>query len=162
MALYRTQSMTPEKMLIIAANILHKAFHDCPRVEAKRRYQYLHDGRSVFLVKVKVEDGSELDVNVSLERSELRGKLNFSLFRNLVGQLLVGFGQKLEKKEPLNTFSDAGQQRWVYLIPAVSRHGEEWNMLVLAVDAGQPGALNLELMFIDPEQFRREETAAAG
>jgi hypothetical protein len=160
MAPYSTHSMTPEKMLVLAANILHKSFYDCPRLDAKRRYQFLHDGSTVFLVKVRVEDGSELDINLSLERSELRGKLNFSLFRNLVGQLLAAYGKRLEQSEPLNLLSDPEQRRWVYPIPAAHQSGEQWNMLVLAANVGQPGALNLELMFIDPEQFRRDRAAA--
>jgi hypothetical protein len=161
MTLYRTQSITPEKLLVIAANILHKAFYDCTRLEAKRRYQFLHDGRTVFLLKLRVEDGSELDVNLSLERSELRGKLNFSVFRNLIGQLLAGYAAALEKQQPLKTFSDDAQRRWVYLIPALQENAERLNMLVLAADVSRPAVLTLELMFIDPEQFRRNDTADA-
>jgi hypothetical protein len=156
MALYRTQSIAPEKLLVIAANILHKAFYESTRLEAKRRYQFLHDGRAVFLLKLRVDDGSELDVNLSLERSELRGKLNFSMFRTMVAQLLGGYVAALDKKQPVKTFADADQQRWVYMIPAVHQNGELLNMLVLAVDVSRPGALTLELMFIDPEQFRRD------
>jgi hypothetical protein len=167
MTLYRTQSITPEKLLVIAANILHKAFYDCTRLEAKRRYQFLHDGRTIFLVKLRMDDGSELEVNLNLERSELRGKLNFSLFKQLVGQLLAAYAKTLNEKQPLNTFADDNQQRWVYLIPALSKSSaepastESLNMLVLAANMSRPGALTLELMFIDPEQFRRD-TAAAG
>jgi hypothetical protein len=161
MTLYRTQSITPEKLLVIAANILHKSFYECTRLEAKRRYQFLHDGRTVFLLKLRVEDGSELDVNLSLERSELRGKLNFSVFRNLIGQLLAGYAAALEKQEPLKTFSDEAQRRWIYLIPALQENTERLNMMVLAADVSRPAVLTLELMFIDPEQFRRDETADA-
>jgi len=160
MALYRTQSMSSEKLLTIAANVLHKAFYDSTRLDAKRRYQFLHDGRTVFLIKLKVEDGSELDVNLSLDRSELRGKLNFSLFKQLVGRLLATYAQLLNEKQPLNTFSDEQQQRWVYLIPAAFQNSEALNMMVLAANMSQPGALTLELMFIDPEQFRVKEAAA--
>ena len=160
MALYRTQSIAPEKLLVISANILHKAFYDCTRLEAKRRYQFLHDGRTVFLLKLRVEDGSELDVQVSLDRTEMRGKLNFSEFRNLIGQLLAGFAAKLEQKQPLKTFSDAEQRRWIYLIPALHQSDERVNMMVLAVNVSQPGTLSLELMFIDPAQFRKEDAAA--
>lgn len=160
MALYRTQSMSSEKLLTIAANVLHKAFYDSTRLEAKRRYQFLNDGRTLFLIKLTVEDGSELDVNLSLDRSELRGKLNFSVFKQLVGRLLATYAQLLNEKQPLNTFSDEQQQRWVYLIPAAFQSSEALNMMVLAANMSQPGALTLELMFIDPEQFRVKEAAA--
>lgn len=159
MALYRTQSITPEKLLVIAANILHKAFFECTRLEAKRRYQFVHDGRTVFLLKLRVDDGSELEVNLNLERSELRGKLNFSVFRNLVGQLLNAYADQLNKKLTLNTFSDEERKRWVYLIPAVAQADSQLNMLVLAANMAQPGVLNLELMFIDPAQFKTDPNA---
>lgn len=161
MALYRNQSITSDKLLTIAANILHKSFYDCTRLDAKRRYQFVHDGHTVFLVRLKVEDGSELDVNLSLDRSELHGKLNFSLFRQLVGQLLAAYAKLLNEKQPLNIFSDDAQQRWIYLIPAAFQSGDQLNMLVLAANLSQPGALTLELMFIDPEQFRSDAAPAA-
>jgi len=163
MALYHTQNISSEKLLTIAANILHKAFYDCTRLEAKRRYQFLLDGRRIFLIKLQMQDGSELEVNLSLEQSELRGKLNFSLFKQLVGQLLGNYARLLNEKQPLNTFSDEEQQRWVYLIPAAFQGPEHLNMLVLSANMNEPGSLNLELMFIDPEQFRTAgANAAAG
>jgi hypothetical protein len=77
----------------------------------------------------------------------------------MVGQLLGGYAAALDNKQPLKTFADSGQQRWVYMIPAVHQNGEEFNMLVLAIDVTRPGTLTLELMFIDPEQFRRDAAA---
>src|SRR5690349_19373577 len=105
MATYRTQSIAPEKLLVIATNILHKAFHDCTRLDAKRRFQYLEEGRSIFLVKLRVDDGSELDINLKLDRTELKSKLNFSVFRKLIGHLIAGFATVLEKNETIKTFS---------------------------------------------------------
>ena len=161
MSLYRTQSISQEKLLIISANLLHKAFFDSSRVLAKRRYQQLEQGRVVFLVNVKMEDGTELEVNISLDCSELRGKLNFSAFRDLVGQLLAKFSQHLKEKTPLPTFSSADNRRWSYLLPALQQSEERTNVLILGLDVGHPGALTLELMFIDPAQFVPGSTVAS-
>lgn len=157
MPLYRNHSIAPEKLLAMSANILHQAFFVGTRLDAKRRYQFLESGRSVFLLKVGMEDGSELEVNLRLDRSELRGKLNFSAFRQLVGQLLALHTQKLNEKQALNIFSDDQQQRWVFLIPALQQSGDDMNMLVLALELKQPGVLLLELMFIDPSQFEQQQ-----
>jgi hypothetical protein len=158
MPLYRSHSVAPEKLLVMSANILQQAFFSGPRLDAKRRYQFLESGRTVFLIKVRMEDGSELEVNLRLDRSELRGKLNFSAFRELVGNLLVAQVQKLNEKQPLNIFSNTEQQRWVFLIPAVQSAGETVNMLVLAIELSRPGELLLELMFIDPNQFEKSNS----
>lgn len=154
MSLYRSQNISQEKLLAMAANLLHKAFFDSSRLLAKRRYQSLENGATVFLATVKMEDGSELQVNVSLDSIELRDKLNFSAFRQLIGQLLAAYAQTFKDKQPLPTFSSADNRRWSYLIPALHQGAERSNMLILGLDVRKPGAMTLELMFIDPAQFQ--------
>lgn len=166
MSLYRTQNISQEKLLVIAANLLHKAFFDSSRVLAKRRYQQLEQGIEVFLINVRMEDGTELAVNISLDCTELRGKLNFSTFRELIGQLLAAFTKQLKEKKPLPTFAAADNRRWSYLLPAFhyskEQQGEEHtSVLILGLDVGRPGALTLELMFIDPAQFAPLNTAVS-
>lgn len=160
MPLYRSQSIAPEKLLVMAANLLHKSFHDTSRMMAKRRYQLLENGKTVFLVNVRMEDNSELQVNLKLDRSELRGKLNFSAFRQLIARLLHGFMQQLQAKEALSLFTDEDGKRWSYLIPAVMKTEATFDMMILGADVREPGVLTLELMFIDPEQFRKAESIA--
>lgn len=160
MSRFQAQSITPQKLLTVATNILHKAFDDCPRLEAKRRFQAIDEGRTVYLLDVRTEDGGELRINAKLDRSEFRGKLNFSLFRQLARNLVAAQVAALQSDQPLNTFSDEHGQRWVYLIPAACVEDQQVNMMVLAIDAGAPGALTLELMFVDPAQFQRPAAAA--
>jgi len=155
MSLYRNHSITPEKLLILSTNVLQQAFFAGSRLDAKRRYQFLDRGQTVFLIKLQVEDGSELEVNLRLDRSELRGKLNFSAFRQLVGQLIVECVERLNKKQPLNLMSDDAQQRSVFMIPAGQQADDQLvNVLVLGFGLTRPGALLLELMFVDPGQFQ--------
>lgn len=154
MSLYRTQITSPDKLLVIAANLLDKAFFDTNRVLAKRRYRALEQGDRVFLINVKMDDGNELQVDVRLDRAESRNPFNFSAFRDLVGQLLVAISQQLKAKRLLPSFSTADSRRWSYLIPAVRRGVERDDMLILGLDIRRPGTLTLELMFIDPAQFQ--------
>lgn len=156
----RNEKLTSTQLLTIATNVLHKAFHDCPRADAKRRFRAMEDGSKVFLLEMASEQGGKVRVTMSLDRSEFRGRLNFSLLRGLIGQLLVTFSQALGEKQPLNTFSDEQRNRCVFLPPAVSQADGEINMLVLSVDVGTPGTLELALMFVDPEQFRRQQPAS--
>jgi len=160
MPLYRTQTIPQDQLLAIAANLLDKAFFDDSRVLAKRRYQALEKGDKVFLINLGTEDRSELKVDVRLDRSELRNKLNFSSFRDLIGQLLVTVAEMLKTKQPLPVFSTQDKGRWGYLIPAVHRGPELDDVLILGVDTRRPGLLTLELMFIDPAQFQSQAASA--
>lgn len=157
---FRTRKMSAAQMLTIGANLLYKAFYDTPRNDAKRRYRALEDGKKVLLSEIGTEEGDRMRAILSLDHSEMRGKLNFSLLRALVGELLNGYAQFLNEKKPLNTFSDEQRKRCVYLLPATLQQEGVLDMLVLAIDLSQPGDFELALMFIDPEQFR--QSAAAG
>jgi hypothetical protein len=160
MSLYRTQNISQEKLLAIAANILDKAFFDSSRVLAKRRFHALEKGDRVFLVNVAMEDRSELSVDVRLDRREARGQYNFTAFRDLVGQLLLAVSQTLKAKQAPPVFSSADGRRWNYLIPAIQRGVERDDMLIMGLDGRRPGALTIELMFIDPSQFQSQATSA--
>lgn len=157
MPLYRTQSFAPEKLLTIAVNLLHRAFGESTRLSAKHRFQHLENGRTVYLATVRMEDGSELKVNLRLERSELLGKLNFGGFRQLVAQLIAACVHQLNSTQPLNTFSDQDAKRWIYLIPALYQSEVALNMLVLGVNMRQGGEVTIELMFVDPAQFKLDQ-----
>lgn len=161
MALYRTQSISQDQLLAIAANILDKAFFDSSRVLAKRRYQVLEKGDRVFLTNLAMEDRSELSVDLRLDRSELRSKLNFSSFRDVVAQLLGATSHLLKAKQSLPVFSNADKGHWRYLIPAVYRGDVRDEILILGVDARRPGKLTLELLFIDPTQFQVKAQTSA-
>jgi hypothetical protein len=160
---FQAEKVSPERLLTIGANILHRAFHDGPRLDAKRRYQFIMERQPVFLVDVALDSGSQVRVTLALDRSELRGRMNFSLFRQLIAQLLVNYSDALNSGRPLNVFSDAGNRRWVFLHPALcnTEPGEQGlNALVLAIDLSRVGEMRLELMFLDPTQFMTGAEAA--
>ena len=60
MPLYRNQTITLDKLLTISINLLHQAFGDTTRLLAKRRFQYLEGGKSVYLATVRMDDGSTM------------------------------------------------------------------------------------------------------
>lgn len=157
---FRTQKMTTAQMLTMGANLLYKAFHDTNRVDAKRRYRALEEGKKVLLTELGTREGDRMLAVLSLDCSEMHAKLNFSMLRGLVGQLLNGFAQVLNTKQPLNSFSDEKRKRCVYLLPAILESEGTTDMLVLAIDLSEPGTFELALMFIDPEQFRQTAAAA--
>lgn len=161
MALYRTQSISQDQLLVIAANILDKAFFESSRVLAKRRYQALEKGNQIFLINVAMEDRSELAVDLRLDRSELKSKLNFSAFRDVVAHLLGAISQLHKAKQQPPVFSSEAEGRWLYLIPALYRGDVRDEMLILGLDTRVRGKLTLELMFIDPAQFAQQTVSAS-
>jgi hypothetical protein len=46
------------------------------------------------------------------------------------------------------------------MIPAIMKTGQQFDMMILGADVRVPGVLTLELMFIDPEQFKRADASA--
>ena len=158
---FRVENIAPQQLLTIGVNVLHQAFHSGPRLDAKRRYQFIMKQQPVFLLDMAMEGGGQLKVTLSMERSELRGHLNFSLFRQIVGQLLVNYTNVLNSGKPLNTFSDAQNRRWVFLHPVFCKTEQGVSALVLVADLSRIGELRLELMFVDPQQFMTKQENAA-
>ena len=150
---FRVEKIAPERLLTIGVNVLHSAFHEGPRLDAKRRYQFVMERQPVYLLNMALDVGGEVRVTLGLDRSELRGRMNFSLFRQLIAQLLVNYTEALNAGKPLNVFSDAQNRRWVFLHPAFCTTEKGLNALVLTMDLGRVGELRLELMFLDPAQF---------
>lgn len=156
---FRVEKISPERLLTIGVNVLHRAFHDGPRADAKRRYQFVMERQPVSLLNMALDTGAEVQVVMNLDRSELRGRLNFSLFRQLIAQLVVNYSEVLNAGTPLNLYSDAQNRRWVFLHPVFCNTAEGLNALVLAMDMGRAGQLRLELMFLDPQQFIKKEAS---
>ncbi len=157
---FRVEKMPAERLLAIAVNVLNMAFHTGPRLDAKRRYQFILEHKPVFLLDMALDNGNQVKVTLAMESSELRGRLNFSLFRQLIAQLLVNYSDALQAGKPLNVFSDAQHRRSVFLHPAFCNTAQGVNALALAIDHGRVGELRLELVFLDPQQFATPAAAS--
>ena len=162
MAQAETQSMPQETFLTISANLLHRAFMDASRTDAKNLFKKLSEGNSVALTQVEMEDKSLVRFDLSLDHSEFRGKLNFGGFRNSMGALLNNLSTALQKEEKVSAFTaehDAAVM--MFGVTAVTVEEEQPNVMVLGADlrGGQANVV-LRLMYIDPEQFAVKETPA--
>lgn len=155
MATLQHQSMPRERFLLMSANLLHRAFFEANRTDAKNLYRSLADGLSVPLTRVQMEDRSILGVNLSLDHREYRGKLNFSAFRSSVGVLVANLGQALQEARDYPTFGDEGESgQVIFGITAVTMEDEQPNVMVLGTRANNTDAsVTLQLMYLDPAQF---------
>ena len=155
MAQLQNQSLPRDKFLLMSVNLLHKAFIESARTDAKSLYRALAEGRRVRLSNVQMEDKSTLAVNLALDHSEYCGKLNFGAFRASLGALIGNVGQTLQDAKDYPVFngdSDAGEM--IFGITAVTVEDEQPNVLVLGTKTeGDDASVTLRLMYLDPAQF---------
>lgn len=155
MATLQTQSIPQDRFLIMSANLLRKAFVEASRTEAKQLYRALVEGGTVRLTRVQMEDQSILGVNLSLDHSEFRGKLNFGALRASIGTLIANIGQALNEARDVPTFGTEDEsERVIFGITAVTVENEQPNVMVLGTGANNTEAsVTLQLMYLDPAQF---------
>ncbi len=154
-----THPLPPDKFLLLAANLLHRALVEPGRTEAKQLYRRIEDGERLPLANVRMEDDSTAAFGLSLDHSEFRGKLNYGAFRASVNALLANIGQVVREEKPVQVFSaQDGGESMIFGVPAVTVEQGRTNLLVLSADPGAGGATELRLMYLDPLQFEEQLT----
>ena len=161
MSQYVSHSMSTQQFLVLAGNVVKKSFFDSTRVTAKRVYSDIVKGERVGLLQVGMEDKSTLDCHMSLDCSEYRGSLSFSQFRRHLGLLLSNISARLEAEEEIPVLSDESGKAHVFNLPVLAVDGEQVNALVLGWEMIGPAAVEFKILFLDPEQFRKQEPAEA-
>ncbi len=155
----QTQSISRDKFLIMAANLLHKVLLDIPRTEAKTLYKNISKGDVVHLATVKMEDQSTVRFRATLDHSEFTGKLNFGAFRNSLGLLIANLGQALNDEKEIPVFTEEDDPNaMIFGITAVTQEQNQANIMVLGANTGDgQAAVMLRLMYIDNSQFLEQE-----
>lgn len=164
MSQYQSQSIPQEKFLMMSVNLLHRAFVDAPRTEAKNAYREISEGRAVHLTTVKMEDGSTSRFGLKLDHGEYRGKLNYGAFRTSLATLIGNLGQALQDEREVNVFNaQDNPDTLLFGVTAVTVDDDTPNVMVLGAElGGSTGETLLSLMFLDPTQFMAQESSAAG
>ena len=163
MTQFQTQSIPREKFLLMSINLLHRAFIESARTDAKNMYKDIADGSAVHLTTVQMEDKSTVRFNLSLDQTEFKGKLNYGAFRASLVTLIGNISQALndEKEVPVFSGSD-GNGSMIFGVTAVTVEQDETNVMVLAADpGGQGSATMLRLMYLDSQQFAGQQAAGA-
>ncbi len=159
MAQFQTQSIPREKFLLMCVNLLHKAFIESARTDAKNVYKEISGGKPVHLTTVQMEDKSTMRINLSLDQSEFQGKLNYGAFRASLATLISNITQTLRDEKEFPVFNaDESADTMIFGITAVTVEEDLPNVMVLGSElAGQGGATMLRLMYLDPEQFAEQQ-----
>ena len=158
MSTFQNFSLPPQRFMTVAGNILHRSLIDAQRAPAKRIFNDINEGQRVKLVTVQMDDETELRFDLTLDSSEFRGdRLNFKFFRNSVVGLVAALGQALKEEGEIPMFREQGGRTMLFGVPGVTQDAGEVNVLMLASDMREPGAVVLKLQYMDPSQFERRQ-----
>ena len=148
-------TLSTDKFLTISANILHKALIDSSRTDAKAIFRDVQEGKVVPLTRVRMEDGSEVRFDLSLDHSEYRGNFNFGAFRHGLAVLIAHIAEAVNDPAKLTTFGNQQDPRSVLFgVTAVTVEDGVSSVLALGADsAARAAAVQLKLMYLPHQQF---------
>ena len=159
MANTQSQSIPRDQFLTMAINLLHRAFIDSSRTEAKKLFNAVAEGKAVPLTKVEMEDKSVVRFDVSLDHSEYDGSLNFSAFKTSLATLLGNLVGALQDGREIPSFtSQDDQQNQIIGITGVTVDKDVPAVMVLSVKTSdREAAVMLRPMYLDYQQFLRSQ-----
>ena len=162
MASSQIQSMPQEKFLLVALNLLHTAFVEASRTEAKKLYSEIFQGSIVHLTSVKLADESIARFDLSLAHGEYQGSLNYGGFRASLAALISNISKVINEKKELRVFNAMnGGNAMIFGITAITHEDDKANVMVLAVDSGEEGGgTTLQLMYLNPTQFTNSQVSS--
>lgn len=160
---YQSQSIPREKFMLMSINLLHKAFVEAARTDAKNAFRDISESRSINLATVRMEDESTSRFTLALDHSEFQGKLNFGAFRASLAALITNITQALQDEREVNVFNAQGDaDTMIFGVTAVTLEDEKPNVMVLGANLGSAeGEVMLRLMYLDPKQFTAPEESLA-
>ena len=158
-------NMPADKLLTLCANLLHAGFINRNKAKAKKDFKKLASGEKLEIGNLGPKESEEkVDIVLSMDARAFKGMLTFHLFEKAMASMLQAISKRLNGKEPdkIQTFSNQENNQTIFFVPGFVQERDILNMLVCSVKTS-PGKMNLQLMFLDPEQFRKnsetEETA---
>lgn len=154
MSSYKNYSMPPERLLVVAGNILAKCVLEAQRADAKRIFNDIQDGKRASLVNVRMDDETEVRFDLALDHSEFRGgRLNYRAFRNSLAGLVQGLGENLKREFEVPVFTDKNSGTMLFAIPGYTEVEGHANVMMLSINLREPGCVQVKLMYMDPDQF---------
>ena len=160
MSSFKSYKMPPDQLLVVSGNVLLRCLLDAPRADAKRIFNDIHDGKQVSLVNVRMDDDTDVQFQVQLDHSEFRGpRLNFKEFRNSLAGLLHSIGEHSEAEAKVPVFTEKQTGAMLFGVPGFTQVEDELNVMMVSVNVRKPGAIQLRLMYVEPDQFKRQKAA---
>ena len=149
-------SLKPEKILVAIHQHVGACFFGGTKTEAKQAFNELRSGKHLPLLEISAGDRGSVVGVLALDASEFVGKLNYTAFRNALASHLNRVAERLKNSESLNilTIQDTGAM--LFHVPGLVQVGNQVNVLVTGIEQSKPGELLIKLMFINPDNYRRQ------
>ncbi|MFT5500122.1 MAG: hypothetical protein ACI88G_000248 [Woeseiaceae bacterium] len=143
--------LQPEGMLTTIHNNLDKRFFAANKADAKRLFKSISNGYTVPFVKIATSSSGDITCDLKLDHSCFVGTLNFRRFRHALASHLSNVAEKLNSKEDLNIYTNAESGDMLFNIPGIIDDDGVVNILTTGISQQRPGALLIQLMFLDPD-----------
>jgi hypothetical protein len=136
--------------------LLHQAFLSSPDKKARGFFKTLKQGKAIKPGTLSLGKEMEAPMEISLDYSEFQGPgFNFDIFVAALHAMLQRISAKLKAKEDLNIMSsEAGS--FLVNLPGMVEQEDHVNVLVMSLDFSVTKKITLRLMFLDPEQFKKD------
>ncbi|ROS04817.1 hypothetical protein EDC56_0330 [Sinobacterium caligoides] len=154
MSQFVQHSLSPERLLSVGNNILYKAFLEATRIDSKRLYGGLLEGGTASLVTMRLDDETEVKINLRMYAEDYQGKLNYGSFKKHVSLLIARINERLQSNGPdrMNMRSDARGANHLFNIPAMMKDGDKVNILMFGMSTQTPGKILFTLNYLDPSK----------
>lgn len=159
MASVDNSTMDTKHLLTALINLLHRTMVDANRTQAKKIFASLADKRVVGLVRLKLDSGNTLDTEVSLNSEEFVGDLKFGIFRNALSAWMANAIDVCKREGDLPILFNEQRNETLFNIPGAVVSDGQLNVMFMSIFQPAPGRLRMQLMFVDPRQFKRNDVA---
>ncbi len=159
----QNHSIPRDQFLIMAINLLHRAFIEANRTEAKSLFKTVAEGKAIPLTKVQMEDKSTVRFDISLDHSEYDGTLNYGAFRASLATLLTNLSKAVQEGQNIPSFTAQGNDKnQIIGITGVTVERDVPAVMVLSVNVSdRDAAVMLRPMYLNYEQFLRSEQGSS-
>ncbi len=144
------------ELLKVAANILQAGFITSPRVQAKREFKKLKQGKSIKVATLNIGKLKDTPFKLQLDYSEYKGPgFGLDSFIAALESMLRQTETAFNQEKDLNMLTDHDQREVVLAaLPGIVRREEQINVMMMSFSFNQTPDIVLKLMFVEPGQFK--------
>lgn len=149
-------NVKPETLLAAIHEHVSALFFAATKSDAKQAYNDLRAGKHLPLLEISSPEHGDVIGVLALDFSEFAGKLNFRAFRDALASQLNRIAEKLRNEDDLNILSSEETGAMLFHIPGLVQVDDQINVLVTGIEQSKAGEIMIKLMFIDPDNYRKQ------
>lgn len=145
------------ELVDLAGGVVGRVLLSAPKEQAKQLFKDLKKGTRLPLGEVSFGEHIKAKLILALDHSEFVGPgFNFDVFQASLKELLSRVRAHLKAKQDLNFRTSEQGGVLVGVVGGVQVQGQV-NALMMSLELGTAGEVGINLMYMDPEQFKVAE-----